>query len=250
MMAWRWNDLASTENLCDYLPIAQQGGNRIVRIHQNRGMDGILDWFRQDTAQCSPEYTPEYLLLLHQSAFSESDFLRAHYAASVSPVSCKVEHFGGGNSFVYYRPSTGTGFIDQSGNLADVFDKTANIRNEQGALHYHLFHNTWRHYQYQAKQGLYKSKVFTQRCLGALEPERIHGTAFQLLSDYRPELMASLKETFGLLYEHYHDEPEVILQTDHIVDILTNRPLSSHEDLHEINTCFDCLLCAIKENIH
>lgn len=250
LMAWRWNDLATAKNLSEDLSVAPHGGNRIVRIHQNRGMDGILEWFRQDIAQYKVEELPEYLFLLHQSAFSESDFLRAQYAASVSPAPCKVEHFGGGNSFVYYRSSTGTGFIDQSGNLADVFNKSADIRDQNGALHYHLFHNVWRHYRYQAKQGIYKSKVFAQRCLSALETGTLHGTAFQLLSAFRPELLSSLQETLGLLYDYYNDEPEVILQANHLSDILNNKMLGSHDDLQEINTGFDNLLRAIKENIY
>ncbi|MFN0037021.1 MAG: hypothetical protein ACKVUS_18355 [Saprospiraceae bacterium] len=249
LVSWRWNDLAdSTAGALHICPVSYSANDRLVRLHQRAGRDGVTNWLKKDFT-LNQQHAAEYIVLLHGSVFAEEDAGHIKESLAHSPHQSDIHYFGSGNGFIYYTPSTDTGFLDHEGNFADEFDKDIRIRDEHGGLHHPCFHKVWRHYRHRAKRKLDDAHTFTNRFLNpSIESAGLSGTAAELMRKHRPEYLVEVESLLNLLREHYDDEADVQEQVKKFARLLSEKHLSSGRDLIEISEQFEELLAAIKEH--
>ncbi len=249
LVSWKWNDLDKpAANRLQICPVSSPDRDRLVRIHQDWGNDGIIHWLSDDQKQ-NQDAQAEYILLLHSSYFSQDDINQLKALAAAMPCQNEILHFGKGNGFIYYNPKTDSGLLDHEGNFADAFDKDILIHDQAGNINLPYFYKVWRHYRYRLKRQFDNMRTHSHRFLHpAVDSLGYSGTAVDLLRQHKPQHFETIKDLFELLHKHYDDEPEALHQAQQLSQTLHEKHLTSGADLIEITAQFDELLAAIQEH--
>jgi len=236
-------------DVCQALSVHGAKGKQVLHQVHQRGKADLLPLLEQLMTRNA---AGEYLLLLHQSAFSREDLNQLLRNLS-NPSFLSAHFFGGGNNYLYYDAKRDTGLLGQRGSLAHriYFD---GVRSPDmfidGELDPMRFKQVWRHYFYQCKRRLFEIKGDVLRHLtGSALLQHQMGTTSALLKTTQPALLDRLQTVLRHIAEHYVDEErDTISQLLGILNFfLSEQEVSEPVHIHELNNLLSKLLDSILE---
>lgn len=253
VILWKWRHLGTpNDDAYQALPVYGAGGKQVLHQLHQRGKSDLLPLLQQFMTKDSDG---EYLLMLHQSAFSRANLNELLRSLS-NQTSLRAHFFGGGSDYLYYDSNRNSGLLEQHGELAHrkYFGGTRGpdmlIDNELDPLR---FRQIWRHYYYQCKRGLFDLRQDVLRHLtGCVLLLHQTGTTSVLLKTTHPALLDRLQKVLQHITEQYvNEEGDAISQllgTLHI--FLEEQEISEAAHVHKLNTLLANLLDIIHEPVY
>ena len=249
IILWKWRHLEAP-NADEYqaLPVHGAAGKQVLHQMHQRGKANLLPLLQQ---LFTTDPVGECLLLLHQSAFDETD-LKGLLSALSNPASLHAYFFGGGSDYLYYDLHRDAGLLEQHGDLAHR-KYFGGVRSPAMLINHELdplrFRQVWRHYFYQCKRNLYETRgQMLSHLTGCVSLQNQAGTAQNLLEETHSVLWGGLQQTLQTTFEQYaSEEGSTISQSlESLQSFLKDQEVSELKHLHELNDRFMALL----NNIH
>lgn len=246
VLFWKWQHLTSAHTQTECLLVEGHDNTHVYLLHEDMGTSNLAAWIDANVSA-----TTDCLVLLHNTKMPVQELqpLKEKYRNCPN---IRFERFGGGATYLYFKPDSDTGLINQNGSwaskglfsTADGRDVTPVLFNISGALRIHYFNPVWRYYRHHFKRRLYERKVLLLRALLALAGAGNPITPALILG-LDPKMQAEFNDLFCLSREVYPDNRAL----GEAMDTL-ERSFAQETALHRLNQLFQAALNALPESIY